>query len=90
MRSYSIGTWSRKVARSEIEKHGTVNDNSNSNLPAKTRRNKEHSRKRTFIIVGDARRDGRIRVNKVPRATAVAQWIETGNTLTAFADTFNQ
>jgi hypothetical protein len=34
---YTIGTWSRKVARSEIEKHGTPQDIAN--LPDATRRN---------------------------------------------------
>ena len=87
VRSFSIGTWSKKVARSEIEKHGTINDVSR--LPPKTARNKEHSRRRTFTIVGDARADGRIRVNKVPRVAAVARAIEGGNAMAAFADNFN-
>ena len=87
VRAYSIGTWSRKVARSEIEKHGTMNDFGR--LPPKTGRNKEHSRKRTFTIVGDARADGRIRVRKVPRVNAVATRIEEGGAIDAFAANFD-
>ena len=41
---YTIGTWSRKVARSEILKHGTPEDKER--LPPSTARNKEDSRKR--------------------------------------------
>ena len=66
---YSIGTWSRYVQRSSIEKWGTLEDKAS--LPAPTARNKAHKSKRTFVIHGDARVDGRIRVNKVPRRTVI-------------------
>jgi hypothetical protein len=68
---YSIGTWSRYVQRSSIEKWGTPEDKAL--LPAPTARNKAHKAKRTFVIHGDARVDGRIRVNKVPRRMAIRQ-----------------
>ena len=64
---YAIGTWSKYVQRSEIEKHGTVQDKAN--LPQATARNQADKRKRVFTIVGDARGDSRIRVNKVARVT---------------------
>jgi len=48
-----------------------------------------HDRKRTFTIVGDARPDGGIRVNKVPRVTRVAREIEGGDAMAAFANNFN-
>ena len=65
--SYAIGTWSKYVQRSEIEKHGTVQDKAN--LPQATARNQADKRRRVFTIVGDARPNGRIRPNKVARAT---------------------
>jgi hypothetical protein len=65
--SYAIGTWSKYVQRSEIEKHGTRQDKLN--LPQATARNQADKRKRVFTIVGDARGDSRIRVNKVARVT---------------------
>ena len=68
---YSIGTWSRYVQRSSIEKWGTPEDKAL--LPAPTAHNKAHKAKRTFVIHGDARADGRVRVNKVPRETVVRQ-----------------
>ena len=46
-------------------------------------------RRRTFTIVGDARADGRIRVNKVPRVNAVATRIEEGGAIAAFAANFD-
>ena len=61
---YSIGTWSWHVQRSSIEKWGTPEDKSS--LPAPTACNKTHKARRTFVIHGDARSDGKIRVNKVP------------------------
>ena len=64
---YAIGTWSKYVQRSEIEKHGTVHDKAN--LPQATARNQADKRRRVFTIVGDARPNGRIRLNKVARAT---------------------
>ena len=66
--TWAIGTWSRKVARSEIEKHGTESDKAQ--LPAKNKYNKPHKAKRSFTIYGDARPDGSIRVNKVARRRA--------------------
>jgi hypothetical protein len=62
---YSIGMWSWYVHRSSTEKRGTPEDKVS--LPAPTALNKAHKSKRTFVIHGDARVDGRIRVNKVPR-----------------------
>ena len=41
---YLIGTWSRKISRSEIEKNGTPEDIAN--LPPKSKRNKQHAAKR--------------------------------------------
>ena len=61
---YSTGTGSRYVQRSSIEKLGTSEDKAL--LPAPTACNKAHKAKRTFVIHGDARADGRVRVNKVP------------------------
>ena len=52
------------VQRISIEKWGTPEDKAS--LPAPTARNKAHKSQRTFVIHGDARVDGRIRVNKVP------------------------
>lgn len=66
--TWAIGTWSRKVARSEIEKCGTASDKAQ--LPAKTKYNKPHNAKRSFTIYGDATPDGTIRVNKVARRKA--------------------
>ena len=42
-------------------------------LPAPTACNKAHKAKRTFVIHGDARADGRVRVNKVLRKMVVRQ-----------------
>ena len=64
---YAIGTWSKYVQRSEIEKHGTRQDKLN--LPQATARNQADKRRRVFTIVGDAQPNGRIRVHKVARAT---------------------
>mgnify|MGYP006209086981 FL=1 len=65
---YAIGTWSKYVQRSEIEKHGTVQDKAN--LPQATARNQADKRRRVFTFVGDAQpKNGRIRLNKVARAT---------------------
>jgi hypothetical protein len=84
----SIGTWARRTTRSEILKHGTQEDKAR--LPAATARNKTDTRKRTFTIYGDARADGRIRVNKVARRTnrIVAQ-AENGAITNDFANAFN-
>lgn len=41
---YRIGTWSKKVTHSEIEKHGNRQDIEK--LPAKSKRNQEHVNKR--------------------------------------------
>jgi len=60
---YSINTWSWYVQRTSIEKWGT--DADKALLPAPTARNKAHKTMQTFDIHGDARVDGRIRVNKV-------------------------
>ena len=67
--SYAIGTWIKYVQQSEIKKHGTGQDKLN--LPQATARNQADAdkRKRVFAIVGDARRDSRIRVNEVARVT---------------------
>ena len=64
---YAIGTWSKYVQRSEIEKHGTAQDKAN--LPPATARNQADKRRRVFTIVGDVQPNGRIRVHKVARAT---------------------
>jgi len=48
---YAIGTWSKYVQRSEIEKHGTAQDKAN--LPPATARNQADKRRRVFTIVGD-------------------------------------
>ena len=65
---YAIGTWSKYVQRSEIEKHGTAQDKAN--LPQATARNQADKRRRVFTFVGDAQpKNGRIRLNKVARAT---------------------
>ena len=58
---------SKYVQRSEIEKHGTAQDKAN--LPQATARNQADKRRRVFTIVGDARPNGRIRLNKLARAT---------------------
>jgi hypothetical protein len=64
--TWSIGTWSRKVQRSEIERRGTAADKAM--LPGATARNQPHKTKRSFVVHGDARADGRIRrLNKTPR-----------------------
>ena len=64
--TWSIGTWSRKVQRSEIERRGTAADKAM--LPGATARNQPHKTKRTFVVHGDASADGRIRrLNKTPR-----------------------
>ena len=44
-----IGTWSRKVQRSEIERRGTAADKAM--LPGATARNQPHKTKRTFVCM---------------------------------------
>jgi hypothetical protein len=64
---YVIGTWSKYVQWSEIEKHGTAQDKAN--LPQATARNHADKRRQVFTIIVDARPNGRIRLNKVSRAS---------------------
>ena len=71
--------------RSSIEKWGTEADKAL--LPARTACNKAHKAKRTFVIHGDARADGRVRVNKVPRKTVVRQAVGE-QVAAAFEDAF--
>ncbi len=64
--TWSIGTWSRKVQRSEIEKRGTAADRAM--LPGATSWNQPHKETRTVVLHGDAKADGQIwRWNKTPR-----------------------
>ena len=59
----SIGTWSKKVQRSEIERRGTAVHKAM--LPRAKARNQPHKMKRTFVIHSDVRADGWIqRLNK--------------------------
>jgi hypothetical protein len=67
--SGTLGTWSKRVSQSQIEKLGTAADKAK--LPPATSRNKPHQKKRsfkqsqtTFVVHGDACTDGRIKVNK--------------------------
>ena len=62
MASWSIGTWSRKTKRSEVEKNGSATDKAR--LPQANRLNVPHGRKRTFTV---ANRRG---VNKVAKRGA--------------------
>ena len=60
---YSIGTWSRYVQRSSIEKWGTEEDKAF--LPVPTARNQAHKMLRSFVINKEGRANGRRRLNKV-------------------------
>jgi hypothetical protein len=92
--SWTLGTWSKRVSQSQIEKLGTAADKAK--LPPATARNKPHQKKRsfkqsqtTFVVHGDARTDGRIKVNKVARRTnnvVAAVIIEAGRFEDAFGD----
>jgi hypothetical protein len=44
--SWTLGTWSKRVGRSQIEKLGTAADKAK--LPPATERNKPHQKKRSF------------------------------------------
>ncbi len=74
------------VQRSSIEKWGT--QEIKALLPAPTAHNKAHKAKRTFVIHGDARSNGRVRVNKVPRKTVVRQVVGE-QVAAAFEDAFD-
>ena len=82
---YGIGTLSWYVQRSSIEKWGTLE--CKAFLPAPIARNKAHRAKRTFVIYGDTRVDGRVRVNKVPWKTVVRQAVGE-QVSAAFKDAF--
>ena len=83
--TWSIGTWSRNIQRSMIEKYGTVADKAV--LPVATARNQPDKGKRTFVLYGDARADGRVRrPNKTPRRQAIEERRET--VADAFGDVF--
>ena len=82
---YSIGTWSRYVQRSLIEKWGNPEDTAS--LPAPTAHNKAHRSKGIVVIHGDARVDGRIRVNKLPSKTVI-RWAMGEQVAAAFEDAF--
>ncbi len=47
--NYTIGTWSSKIKRSEVLRHGTEADISR--LPPVNAHNKPHARKRSFAVV---------------------------------------
>ena len=64
---YALGAWSKYVQRREIDKHGMVHNKAN--LPQAAARNQADKRKWVFTIVEDAQPNGRIRMNKVARAT---------------------
>ena len=60
-----IGTWSRYVQWSQIEKHCTSQDRAN--LPQATVQNPADKRKQDFTVVEDALPGGRVRLNKVAK-----------------------
>ena len=62
MASWSIGTWSRKAKRSEVDKNGSASDKAR--LPEANKLNVPHGRKRSFTV---ANRRG---VNKVAKRGA--------------------
>jgi hypothetical protein len=83
--TWSIGTWSRNIQRSMIEKYGTEADKAV--LPVATARNQPDKEKRTFVLCGDARAGGRVRrPNKTPRRQAIEERRET--VADAFGDVF--
>jgi hypothetical protein len=92
--SWTLGTWTKRVSQSQIEKLGTAADKAK--LPPATACNKPHQKKRsfkqsqaTFVVYGDAGTDGRIKVNKVARRTnsiVAAAIIEAGRFEDAFGD----
>ena len=76
--TWTIGTWSRNIQRSMIEKYGTEADKAV--LPVATARNQPDKEKRTFVLCGDARAGGRVRrPNKTPRRQAIEERRETGD-----------
>jgi hypothetical protein len=68
---YTIGTWSKKVKRSEVIKHGTALDISR--LPAATKFNKSKKKKECDEMVEEKTRNPRHKLNKVGRQLQVTR-----------------
>ena len=83
---FSIGTWSRYVQRSSIEKWGTEVDKAL--LPALTSQNQAHKTLRTFVINQEDWADERRGVNKVAWKTNV-RWTVGEEDAAAFEDAFD-
>ena len=73
MNDYCIGTWSRYVQRSSIEKWDTEADKAL--LPAPTARNQAHKTSRSFVINHEGRTNGRRRLNKVSRQVGIRRTV---------------
>ena len=68
---YTIGTWSKKVKRSEVIKNGTALDISR--LPAPTKFNKSKKKKECDEMVEEKTRNPRRKLNKVGRQLRVTR-----------------
>lgn len=68
---YTIGTWSKKVKRSEVIKNGTALDISR--LPAPTKFNKSKKKKECDEMVEEKTRNPRCKLNKVGRQLRVTR-----------------
>lgn len=67
VRSYSICSWSRATSRSEM-KGKEVLKMSQGRLRRQHQTNRAQIRRRKFKLIGDARTDGMVPINKVPEA----------------------
>lgn len=71
-KTWAIGTWAKKLSRSEVMKHGSAEDRAK--LPPATIRNQQHKTKRTFTCTttrprktakrGTSKRPGRVAVDR--------------------------
>ena len=68
---YTIGTWSKKVKRSEVLKRGTTRDKSR--LPPATNFNKSKKKKECDDMLEDKARNPRRKLNKVGKQLKVTQ-----------------